>query len=308
MEWYVSIWNSETKRIVTRGGEAHDRETAIEQLVAMGRSLTHTEDGTLIGKFGNVVVDDEPGNSVPFGDQDLSDDELRRRVHAAIEYTMGRIEPSYQPIQTMPSGQEGPTKFSTPTGAVTDQWDRIALWLSTYLDTAPVISAEQTAIDDAIARTGVSWPEELQALFRSVNGFPHDAWVPLLPSHELFDLERVIDERQVELEVWGEFAEDMDEDELSTSMAGDSAGTWLPEFVPFAGVDGNLLFVDTRPGPLRGCVTEFDKVGADDGGPQWISISALLTDLADALESGRPFAGAWTPSVVDGQLKWLYTN
>ncbi|WP_261392983.1 hypothetical protein [Rhodococcus sp. BP22] len=41
MEWYVSIWNSETKRIVTRGGEAHDRETAIVQLVAMGvRSRT----------------------------------------------------------------------------------------------------------------------------------------------------------------------------------------------------------------------------------------------------------------------------
>ncbi|MDJ0362433.1 hypothetical protein [Rhodococcus sp. H29-C3] len=80
----------------------------------------------------------------------------------------------------------------------------------------------------------------------------------------------------------------------------------LSEFVPFAGIDGNLLFVDTRPGPSHGCVTDFDEAGADDGGPQWVSISAMLTDLADALESGHPFAGAWTPSVVDGQLKWLY--
>ncbi|WP_141136551.1 hypothetical protein [Rhodococcoides kyotonense] len=27
---------------------------------------------------------------------------------------------------------------------------------------------------------------------------------------------------------------------------------------------------------------EFQKVGADEAGPQWISISAMLSDLADA--------------------------
>lgn len=36
--------------------------------------------------------------------------------------------------------------------------------------------------------------------------------------------------------------------------------TYMPEFIPFAGLDGYLLFVDTGPGDLYGCVTEFDKV------------------------------------------------
>lgn len=65
---------------------------------------------------------------------------------------------------------------------------------------------------------------------------------------------------------------------------------------------------DTRPGDLQGCVTEFDKVGADGGGPQWICLSAMLTDLADTLETGSAFNGHFMPSVGDGNLDWQYTD
>ncbi|OLT36260.1 hypothetical protein BJF84_11715 [Rhodococcus sp. CUA-806] len=78
--------------------------------------------------------------------------------------------------------------------------------------------------------------------------------------------------------------------------------------MPIAGLDGNFLFVDTRPGELYGCVTIFDKVDSDGVGPQWISISALLADLAESLETGAPFAGGWRHEIVEGHLQWEYRS
>ncbi len=121
--------------------------------------------------------------------------------------------------------------------------------------------------------------------------------------NEMFSLERAVEERAMELEVWGEFDEEMGAPDPDTS-AGEIAGTYLPEFVPFAGLDGYLLVVDARPGPLHGCVTAFGKVDCDDEGPSWVSVSAMLTDLADSLETGAEFDTRWTPAVVDGRLEW----
>ncbi|WP_020110677.1 SMI1/KNR4 family protein [Rhodococcus sp. 114MFTsu3.1] len=303
MEWHVSVLNPTTKRAQLSSGHAPDRETAIRMIVAEGRAMARASDGTIVGTYGNVVIDDQPGNTVPFGDTSLSDDELGRRVQAAIDYVQERSAKYAATIAPVASvAPREPTEFSTPAGDVAQQWGRISRWLTTHHTKVPSAGAPQHLIDDAEARTQTTWPEELKQLFGHVDGLASDAWFPLLPSHDLFGLEQVIDERQVELEVWGEFEEDVPEE----SDAGDRVGTWLPEFLPFAGVDGNFLFIDSRPGPLHGCVTGFDKVGADDQGPRWISLSAMLTDLADALETGRKFAGAWVPSVVDGQLDWTY--
>ncbi|MFC8933840.1 hypothetical protein ACFT1A_17345 [Rhodococcus sp. NPDC057135] len=60
------------------------------------------------------------------------------------------------------------------------------------------------------------------------------------------------------------------------------------------------MFVDTGPGDLYGCVTEFDNFAADDAGPRWVSLSAMLADLADSLETGSTFDEYWKPKVVDG--------
>lgn len=68
-----------------------------------------------------------------------------------------------------------------------------------------------------------------------------------------------------------------------------------------AGRDRNLLFVDTRPGPLHGRVTEFDKVGAGEACPRWLCIGAMFTDLAKSLYTGSVH-DRWTPTVTVGQL------
>ncbi|WP_305095155.1 SMI1/KNR4 family protein [Prescottella sp. R16] len=194
---------------------------------------------------------------------------------------------------------------ATPAGSVSDQWERISRWLRTNIDGVEFSGAPRTDIDAAITATGVAWPDELVEFFGLANGLPDGDHVQLLPRHQLLPLDRVIDERAMELDIWGEFDEDFGAPDPD-SAAGSGAGTYHPAFVPFAGLDGYLLVVDTRPGPLHGCVTEFEKVDTDDVGPRWASLSAMLTDLANSFESGAPFDGGWVPSVVDGRLEWEY--
>ncbi|MGY0503215.1 SMI1/KNR4 family protein [Nocardia sp. FBN12] len=195
-------------------------------------------------------------------------------------------------------------KYSTPAGSVAEQFGEIEKWLRGNLATVAIGGATEEQIRATAVATGRSWPAELVQLYTLINGFPAEQWVRLLPGDELFDLDRVLSERQLELEVWGPMAEEMGFEVDPDGQAGDPAGTYLPEFIPFAGADGYLLFVDTRPGELYGCVTRFEKVDADDAGPLWVSISAMLTDLATSLRTGSEFDGYSRPTVVDGQLDW----
>lgn len=196
-------------------------------------------------------------------------------------------------------------KSMTASGSVTEQWERIVRWLHTNVGAVPIAGATRAEIDAAAKETGIEWPSELVELFQCINGFPVEHEVNLLPQQQMLDLQRVIGERAMELDVWSDFDEEFGGPDPDSS-AGDTAGTFHPAFVPFAGLDGYLLFVDTRPGPLHGCVTEFEKVDADDVGPRWVSLSAMLADLADSLETGGAFDRGWFPSVADGRIEWDY--
>ncbi|QYB04763.1 hypothetical protein I1A62_10055 [Rhodococcus sp. USK10] len=57
----------------------------------------------------------------------------------------------------------------------------------------------------------------------------------------------------MELEVWGEFDEEIGGAPAGGNSAGETAFTDLPEFIPFAGLDGNLLFIDTHCNAVRSC-------------------------------------------------------
>lgn len=198
------------------------------------------------------------------------------------------------------------TRSSTPAGSVAEQWVRIAAWLHSHLSPVTIACATPAQIADAAESTGTTWPPELIEFYEQINGFPSEEFVRLLPGHELFDLERVVQEREMELDVYAETNEIEEYEPPEGTTAGTAVFTYTPEFIPFAGLDGHLLFVDTRPGDLYGCVTEFDKVNADDAGPRWVSLSAMLTDLADSLETSSKFDKYWKPTVVDGQLDWKY--
>jgi len=81
-------------------------------------------------------------------------------------------------------------------------------------------------------------------------------------------------------------------------------GDFSPLFIPFAGLDGNCLFVDLRRGPQHGCVTEWDEVDAAYDSPRWASVDAMFVELLAALRSGDEFEGH-VPSVVRGELVWV---
>ena len=90
----------------------------------------------------------------------------------------------------------------------------------------------------------------------------------------------------------------------SAQPAGTPAYSFIEEYIPFAGLDGYFWFVDTRPGPMHGCVTEYSRDSSDEDGPKWVSISAMLTDLADSLAGETVFDRMWLSSVTDGEIDW----
>ncbi|OQQ25061.1 hypothetical protein A6411_20650 [Prescottella equi] len=113
--------------------------------------------------------------------------------------------------------------------------------------------------------------------------------------------------RTMMLGVWDRLRTDepeMVEKNPSSQPAGTPAYSFLPEYIPFAGLDGYFMFIDTRPGPMHGCITEYSRDTTDDGGPKWHSLSSMLADLATSLETGGIFDRMWLPSIVDGQLEW----
>ncbi|MFC6012282.1 SMI1/KNR4 family protein [Nocardia lasii] len=302
MTWDVFYWDVARGSAHSRFGSAADRAAAVRDLIGVARTIASLRDegGAPLNTVVQVRVGDEFAVAPTFDDPTLSDAELSRRIDEAIR-AQNELNRSV-PVPPPPAATV-PTRSATSPSSVTEQWTRVATWLRANLSSVALNGAEPADLARAVEATNIPWPEELSTLFTHINGFPREHWVQLFPTHELFDLDRLVTEHHIELDVWGEFGEEL---EAPAPAAGDPAGTYLPQFLPFAGRDGNLLFVDTRPGPLHGCVTEFDKVGADDDGPRWTALSAMLADLAHSLETGTTFDRQWLPTVEAGQLLWQF--
>ncbi|KPM56676.1 hypothetical protein ACG83_01940 [Frankia sp. R43] len=56
---------------------------------------------------------------------------------------------------------------------------------------------------------------------------------------------------------------------------------------------------------MRNGTSEWMDGSKDDGARlgRWPSLAAMLTDIADAVETGTDL-GIWRPQVVDGRLDW----
>lgn len=196
--------------------------------------------------------------------------------------------------------------------SVRRQWERIAAWFSENgfpqaLDAfAP--GAAQSEIDRVEALSGIAWPTELKDLYSVQNGFAPGAWMQFLPQHDMLNLDELLANHRRAPAAYE--LRDVPESVPSLSDRAQPAGTpigkFLPDYTTFACRDGYELFCDTRQGELSGCVTEYARENADAAGPQWTSISAMLADLVDSLETGRPFGGGWVAGLGDGGLSWRY--
>jgi hypothetical protein len=111
----------------------------------------------------------------------------------------------------------------------------------------------------------------------------------IIPQFLSYGVNAILGEHKVRADVYGASPE-------RSFWGGDGAagdecrGGWQPEFASFVPIansgTGDCLVVDLRPGPLRGCAMEWYNHGGLAA--RWPSVTAMLTDIADALEHGRP--------------------
>jgi len=193
-------------------------------------------------------------------------------------------------------------------------WAHIVAWCRDHApQTAAAIRppAGPALLARAEAATGAVWPEDLRAWYRLADGTERTTAGRLLPFHRPLPLASVIEHWTMYQRIWADIAasspngaEWSDTARLEAEPAGTAALMFLPSFVPIAeDLGGDDLFVDTREGPLGGCVTAFAKGDADSWGPRWGSVTAMLAELATGLEQGRA-VGGWRPRVEDGRLGW----
>lgn len=125
------------------------------------------------------------------------------------------------------------------------------------------------------------------------------------PFYNPYPVASALDSRRLWLSIWPG-------DDGTAGPAGTECQfMWLPDWLPISNNGGgNDLFVDLRPGPLRGCVMEFDRVEGAGGPPLWPNVETMLRDIADALETGSaidPFGD--DPVRVElldgGRLEWV---
>lgn len=84
---------------------------------------------------------------------------------------------------------------------------------------------------------------------------------------------------------------------------------FLPSYIPFGGADGYLFFCDTRPGPHTGCIRQWHKEGADEGGPSWLTFTDMLRAVRTSITENSPLiefpeSARWWPHHYEGNLIW----
>lgn len=132
------------------------------------------------------------------------------------------------------------------------------------------------------------------------------------PAFELLSLDRLVEMHAL----WGRLAGEPSygpADDVAaevTKPAGTPAATMLPGFIPFASSGADTLFVDTRHGPLHGSVNLWPDQDWVYKPPLWRSPSAMLDDLAFALERNTTMAmrvslwSTYQPYIEDHRLDW----
>jgi len=190
---------------------------------------------------------------------------------------------------------------------MTWDWERVMAWLGANAPQtlAGMLRPQPGAADAVSAQLGFDLADDLRTWLGLTGGSEQPS--QLLPRQSLLSPSEIVDTWQLWLEIADDPALPADMVEgTRANPAGDMAYAWLPEFVPIA-TDraGNNYFIDLRPGPRRGCVSDWSK---DEGSlyePYWESLELCLSDLADSLESGAPCGRPyWRHRVADGLLEW----
>ena len=243
VRWEVARPTSTLGRSVGITGREASRDDALRAIIETGLHLLHQETpdaGPLSPIF--VALDSEFAWVRGFGDPAASTADAAQFVLDAIEGER-RTAVERAAAAATRAGRP-PVRYSTPSSDVTQEWKRIAEWFRNAMPDYVIRGADGKRIPEVEQQTGVQWPSELVELFRCVDGLPREPWMSLFPQHELLGLDAMLDERALMTDIWQSGDAENDPTRVIEGAAGKAAWTFLDEFIPVAGLDGNFLFVD----------------------------------------------------------------
>ncbi|GAA3992058.1 hypothetical protein GCM10022247_08930 [Allokutzneria multivorans] len=184
------------------------------------------------------------------------------------------------------------------TTAVPGSWNRITRILTVRAPATakellpPATDADVRAAERAMGR---ALPQELHEWWASCGGGLH----PVLPHG-------YIPYRPIgSVSAWREWTRRHTSGPRPDDSAGSPGAGWHPAFVPIGTDGGNYdLAVDLRPGPLHGCLFAFSHQWGVAHPPEWQGLTALLSGIADALETDAA-VGRYRPVTTrGGMLIW----
>jgi len=165
--------------------------------------------------------------------------------------------------------------------------------------------ADESALTQAQATMGLSWPEELEAWLRMSDGAGCSLDALVVPSGFVPSGVRQIVDDWKRLTSYPIPAEEVLA--ATAQPAGTDSAGFLPCWIPVAAnFCGGFVFVDLRSGPRHGCIGEWYADGGSFLGPIWDDIAHMLDTIAFALRAGH--GGDWDPdtrpTVGSGRLTW----
>ena len=187
--------------------------------------------------------------------------------------------------------------------SVTRLWSEIVDWCHEHAPvTATALSSPEHAPDLAAieARFGQRLPDDLREWW--LRCAEPDGLVDVLPPfYTPYGASGALDAWYEHRETWKE----QWDRPACDYYAGSGGSSFHPAWIPIAG-DGfaDELVVDLRPGPLHGCVLEWEQEASQVLRPGWSGVAAMLADVHRALTQGV-LAGHSHPTVTeDGRLDW----
>lgn len=223
--------------------------------------------------------------------------EVERRLEILTPESLSSGQPWQPPAHLVCpqyAGDAAREPDARTTARVNAAWKRLERWLSAHAPATRATlrpPASNGRIAALQARMSVPFPPDLVASLRRHDGAAGRAAFTFPPFYQPLGLAEIVVDWEVNCLV------------LASQPSLDD--WWHADFVPFGSAgDGGSLLVDQRPGG-HGRVGEFYPEEGT-GFESWpSSVAELLEGVASALETGRPYAGQYRPTVTaSGALEW----
>lgn len=186
---------------------------------------------------------------------------------------------------------------------VTELWANIVRWLEDHAPvTAAALEPDPAELVALEAEFHVQLPADLRAWWTCCGGTATDVLADVLPPfYTPYSPSAALRAWRGHRELWTARWERPSCD----YYAGSAGSSFHPAWIPIAG-DGfaDELVVDLRPGPLHGCVLEWEQEAAQVERPEWQGVSAMLADVYRALTDGVPAGHSHATVTEDGKLDW----